>query len=124
MKGEKEMDNLTIKDLKEMDIVRRRDGSVCWILQNEYTKELQTFSLQLWGQHRLSNYYDNFKFGKNVDNFNSKRDSRYDIVEVSKAARRSTWKALQLMHDYIRIYNSEKTEEIVCCLKEFDWISV
>ena len=110
---------MTVNALEEMDIVLRRDGEVCWVLRNEYTKQLQTFSLNMWGQHELRHYYPYFKYGKDV--MCSLKDNRYDILAVCKP--RSKWKALQLMHDYESVLH-QGSETISRFMKEFNWIDV
>ena len=88
----------TINDLREMDIVLRKDGSVLWVLRNDYTYKLQTFTFDMWGQHELCHYNLNFTYGKDVKYFDSRRDNKLDIVAVCRPV--SKWKALALMHYY------------------------
>lgn len=112
---------LNINDLKELDIVRRRDGKVCWVLENETEKKLETFLPSMWGQHMLYHYNDDFTYGKDVK-YPTQYDSKYDIVAVSKS--RSAWKALHLMREYEKAIRDKDEKYIEECMAAFNWIEV
>lgn len=109
-------------DLKELDFVKMRNGQVCWVLRNESTGKLQTFLPDGWGMHELSNYYDDFTYGKGVLNYNIKIDSKNDIIAASRS--RSAWKAINNMHYYWKAVQAEDEELIKECMAEFKWIDV
>lgn len=111
-----------LSDLCEMDIVLRRDDRVNWVLRNEFTGKLQTFDVNLWGQHRLSDYYDDLSYGNGVQYFNKERDCRYDIVAVCRP--RSNWYALHRMHDYSVAIRGGDINDIKDCISRFDWVEV
>lgn len=111
---------MTIHDLEEMDIVKRRDGRVCWILKSN-EGEMMTFSLRLWGQHKLSNYNDDFTYNGGGYK-NPKLDRQNDIVAVSKPPYK--WKALHLMSEYIKAVEDNDNEKLSECMRAFNWIHV
>lgn len=116
---------IKITDLKEMDIVLRKDGRVCWILRNDYSHKLQLFLPDMWGQSELSAYYDDFTYGKNVEHYNEKRDSMNDIVAVCRP--KSPWKAIHLMRTYelaLRSKDEDSSQELEEAMKEFKWVYV
>lgn len=112
---------IKMEQLKEMDIVLRRDGKICWIMKNENTQRMQTFALGLYGQHELLDYED-FVYGKNVKHFNPERDKKYDIVSVCQT--RSPWHAIHLVRNYELALKSEDDEAIKQALADFSWVEV
>lgn len=113
----------TIHDLKEMDLVLRRDGKICWILRNEFTHELQSFSYNLWGQQTMHNYSDDFIYGKNRKDYQgSELDKQYDIVAVYRP--RSMWKVLEIMYVYVVAVRENDRDRIEEIIKNVDWIYV
>ena len=116
---------IKITDLKEMDIVLRKDGRVCWVLKNDYTHKMQLFLPDMWGQSELSNYYDDFTYGKDVEHYNEKRDSMNDIVAVCRP--KSPWGAIHLMRTYelaLRSKDEDSSQELEEAMKEFNWVFV
>lgn len=112
---------MIITDLKEMDIVLRRDGQVCWILRNETTQTLETFLPDMWGQHMLSDYRINFDYGTpGLTRREREMNRRYDIIAVSKS--RSNWKSIDNMRRYEIAKRDGDEAEIKDALSHFDWI--
>ena len=117
------MEIKTPKDLQPMDVVLRRDGKVCWILENEYTHKLQSFGHNLWGQQVICDYSDDFIYGKNRTNYQSSvLDTQYDIVAVHRP--RSAWKALDIMYRYGAARDRGDRDWMREIVNEIDWIYV
>lgn len=85
-------------DLKEMDIVVRRDGMLCWVLYNSIEGGLYTFHHCMYAQYAVNKYFNNFNYGKNVEHFIPKRDSQYDIIAVIRP--KTYWHAINAMRNY------------------------
>lgn len=113
-----------ISDLKEMDIVLRRDGRVCWVLKNEYSGLLQTFLPDMWGQHEIKDYDEKFRYKGDLILSRRERQPniRYDIVAVSKS--RSPWKSIYNMREYEKSLKSNDQEDKDRVWEEFNWIKV
>jgi len=116
----------SINDIKEMDIVLRRDGKVCWVLRNESSGLLETFLPDMWGQQYIKDYDDQFRYKGEECSRLSRRERapyrKYDIVAISPS--RSCWKSIYNMRTYDHSLKSNDQEEKDIAWENFNWIEV
>lgn len=98
--------------IKEMDIVLRRDGIICWVMYNTGEHGLTTFLPDLWGQHSVSDDYN-----YDLSYYDSNWD-RYDIVGVARFE--TNWWAMVAMKNYLdAVKNHESVENI---MNKWNWV--
>ena len=95
--------------LQEMDVVLRRDGTVCWILKDDGVGRLRLFGLDFIPYGLIKNYKYDFTYGKDLYLEDSgeivlKNLYKYDIVAVSGLD--STVKKLLVARNYEKFLNS------------------
>lgn len=111
--------------LQEMDVVLRRDGTVCWVLKDEIVGRLGLFGLDMLGYHLLKNYNYDFTYGKDLiledlDEKERENIRKYDIIAVSGLD--STHNKLWVARNYEKSLLAGDTDSKNIWFRQFKWV--
>lgn len=111
--------------LSEMDLVLRRDGTVCWVLKDENIGRLRLYGLDLQPYDLLADYNYDFTYGKGINlekmiDMGEENVLNLDIIAVSGVT--STHRKMFIARNYEKSMITGDIETKNTWFTMFNWV--